>query len=472
MKLNLGKNIMKSRIPLYIFVFLFSLFFLTGCTSEENIAISEGLVEEGLELYEERYYTKALDKFVEALEKYPSNFQAYVGLTDVLLDKGWLDEAEDLANEASIRVNGSEAATIYSMVGGKYYGEGQYEKAKEMYEKAVNYDGEYEESRIGFAQPNIQLGEISAARKALGNKGESDEFLLLSSFLTLDDWEEGLKKVREIKDDELRKRLEEIHEIVDDDALYKNTSLAGEYINAGYPFLAIELLNKQSDDIEQYPDGQYFLGKAYLDYGDYESAIEKLNMAIMLDMDDDDLYVNLARAYAFGDDIEKALETYEIILSPSVADIVGEYVNVLLENDMTNRAERTLKSLLEDEDSFKLNILLMKVHYEQNELISMGEILEKLDEKTNLSQSETRDLTRYKLLHAVEDIENISEIEVLIERFSVFDRFNPELYLFTGKLLKHQEENEEAQEAFERAIELDLEGNITDEAKDLLASMD
>jgi len=35
-------------------------------------------------------------------------------------------------------------------------------------------------------------------------------------------------------------------------------------------------------------------------------------------------------------------------------------------------------------------------------------ILEKLDEKTNLSQSETRDLTRYKLLHAVEDIENIS----------------------------------------------------------------
>jgi len=463
---------MKSRIPLYIFVFLFSLFFLTGCTSKENVSISEGLVEEGLELYEERYYTKALDKFVEALEKYPSNFEAYVGLTDVLLDKSWLGEAEDLANEASVRVSGNEAAAIFSMVGEGYYNDGQYEKAKEMYEKAVDYDGGYEEGKIGLSKSHVQLGEVNAARKALGGKGDSDEFLRLYSFLTLDDWEEGFKKAREIKDDDLRGRLEEIYEIDDDDALYKNTSLAGEYINAGYPFLAIELLGMQSDDIEQYPDGQYFLGKAYLDYGDYEKAIEKFNMAMLLDMDDDDLYVNLARAYAFSNDIEKALETYEAILSPSAAEIVEEYVNVLLENDMTNRAERTLKNLLEDEDSFKLNILLIKVHYEQNELISMGEILEELEKETNLSQAETKDLTRYKLLHALEDIENVSEIEGLIERFSVFDRFNPELYLFTGKLLKHREENEEALEAFERAIELDLEGNITDEARDLLASMD
>lgn len=458
---------MKSRILLYIFVFLFCLFFLTGCTSKENVVISENLVEEGLELYEERYYVDAVEKFVEALEKYPANYEAYVGLVDVFLEKGWFEEAEDLAEEALSRVNTGQAASIYSMVGEGYYNVNEYEKAKEMYEKAVKADGDNEEGRIGLAKTNIQLGDVNQARKALGSKGESDEFLLLASYLTLDDWEEGVKKARDIKDENLRKTLEEIYDIDDEDVLYKNTSLSKEYINAGLPFLAIELLNKQSEEIEQYPDAQYFLGKAYLDYGEYDKALEKLSSAISLEMDDDDLYLNLARAYLFSENIEKSVENYEVILPY----FIEEYIGVLLDNDMEEKAEDVLKELLEEEDKFELNILLSSVFYQQDELEKMSEVLAKLEEETDLSQSETRDLVRYRLLYLVENIDDVDEVETLVERYSVFDRLNPELYLFKGKLFIHEDKNLEAQEALERAIELDLEGDVTSEATELLASM-
>ncbi len=471
MVLNLGKIVMKPKILLYIFVFLFSVFFLTGCTSNENKNISNDLTQEGLELYEERYYKKAMDKFIEALEKYPSNFEAYVGLADVLLDKGFLEEAEELASEASIRVSKTESAEIYSMVGSKYYDIEDYENAKEMFESAINSDSGYEGGRIGLAQTNIQEGDINEARRALGSRGESDDFLLLYSFLTLDDWDEGFKKIRKIQDSELKNQMTRIYEIDDEDALYKNTSLAGEYINAGYPFLAIELLNKQDEEIEQYPEGQYFLGKAYLDYGNYNSAIEKLNAALMLDIDEKNVYINLARAYLFNNDMDRALNAYETAISPTDLKSLEEYVDVLLANDMRNKAQTTLMSLLAEEDSFALNIMLVRVYYEYKELEKMSEILEKLDTKTNLTQSETKELKRYKILYSLEDIENTGDLDSLIERYSVFDRYNPELYLFRGMLLKNKNEVLKAQEALERAIELDLKGDVAEQAEELLASM-
>lgn len=463
---------MKSRVLLYISVFLFSVFFLTGCTSDENRITSESLTQEGLELYEERYYKEAMDKFVEALEIYPSNFEAYVGLVDILLDKGFFEEVEDLANEASVRVDDTQTAEIYSMIGEKYYDVQEYEKSKKMFEKAVKADGNYERGRVGLAGANIWLGDIREANRSLGNRGESDEFLLLYSFLTLDDWDEGLEKVREIEEDSLRELMGEIYEIDDEDVLYKNTALAREYINAGYPFLAIELLTKQNEEIEQYPDGQYFLGRAYLDYGNYERAIEKLNTALMLDMDDEDVYINLARANLFNNNIEKALDAYETVLFEENMDVLEEYISVLLENDMKNKAQTTLIDLLTQEDTFELNIMLAKVYYELGELNKMGEVIEKLDEETDLTQAETRKLKRYKILYAIDDIEDEAELDGLIERYSVFDRYNPEVYLFRGKLLKHQGEILEAREAFERAIELDLKGDIANQAERLLASVD
>ncbi len=471
---------MKSKISLYILVFLFCLIFLTGCTSKENISISEGLVKEGQELYQEKAYREAVDKFAEALEKYPSNFDAYVGLLQILLDKGFLDEASDLVQEASVRLNKSDFAKVASMVGDKYYEMGEYDSAKEMYKKGSNYD----EGKIGLAKVYIQDGEISKAKKALKGDSENVEFLILSAYLTLDDWKEGSSTINEvslndIEDEKIKEqvsRLREIYTIDDEDALYKNTSLAGEYINADLAPLAIKLLNDQGDELEDYSDGQFFLGKAYLDSGDYDKAIDKLNNAILLDIDDAEVYVNLARAYLLKNDTEKALDSYKAAIATVKEEnaelITQEYIDVLIENNMMNAAKSLLTDLIEENESFWMNIMLSSVYYKQKDLARMGEILNKLDEQANLTQSETRELTKQRLLYLMEDIKDVDEIEKLIERYSVFDRYNPEIPLFEGKLFKYQGENEKAKQALERAIDLDLQGEIADEATKLLATID
>lgn len=458
---------MKSKIPLYIAVFLFALFFLTGCTSPEKVTRSEEFVEKGQEAYENREYKKAVDKYIEALDIYPSNVDAYLGLMDIFVDKGFVEEAQELAEQAGMRLDDEEASRVYAMLGSLYYEQGNYEEAREAYENARDC----EEGRIGLARVNIQLRDIDEAKRALRGRGETAEFFLLNAYLTLDDWEKGEEILgdldsSEMSDDLERRvsRLEEFYDIDDDDVLYKNVSLAGEYINGGYPYLAISFLREQ-DDIDQYPDGQYFLGKAYLNYGDYEKAIEKLNNAMLLDIDEDDLYLALARAYVLNDDVNSSLDFYDLIAS----DVLEEYIGVLVENEMFDKADSVLSKL---EESFLVNLMIAKVYYESEDLEKMSGMLDKLDEETNLTQHETEQLKRFKLLYEIENIEDENEVEGMIDRYSVFDRYNPEVYLFKGKLSIHREDIPEAKEHLERAIELDLQGDVAQEASELLASID
>jgi len=474
---------MKTKIPLYLAVLLFSIFFLTGCTSKESITISDGMVKEAEGYYENREYKKAIEKFSEALETYPANVDAYKGLNNIFLDKGYLDEAEKLANEASLRVSKENAAEIYTLVGDGYYEVKDIDNAKEMYQSALEKEKSFEKAQVGLAGVYIQKGEVDKAVKTLKGGKKDAEYALLYSYLTLDDWEKGLEAIgrvdlNDVKDEGLKQKvtdLREVYAIDDEDALYKNTSLAGEYINSGYPFLAVKLLTSYSDEIQDYADAQYFLGKAYLDYGDYEKAIERLNKAVLLDMDDVNVYVNLARAYLASKNVEKSLDAYKTALSVVETEekeqVVKEYVAVLVENNMINAARTLVVDLLKEKASFAMNIILADIYYKQEALKNMGEILDQLEGETNLNQSETRGLVRYRLLYIMKDIRDVDEAESLIERFSTFDRYNPEVFLFRGKLFRYQEDNLKAREALERAIELDLEGEIAEEAIKLLATI-
>ncbi len=470
---------MKSKILFYLLILVFSTFLLTGCTSKENINTSKALVEDAQALLEEREYKKAVDKLSEALEIYPSNFDAYSSLMGILLEKGYFEDAENIANEASSRLSKEDNATIYTMIGSKYYEIGEFERAKDMFEK-VKGD---ERANVGLAEVYIQKGNVDEAQKVLKGMSNEAKSPLLSVYLTLGNWSEGSEKIDNIDVDVLEEevlierisRLKEIYTLKDEDALYKNASLAGEYVNAGYPYLAIKILTDQGDEVEEYGDAQYFLGKAYLDYGEYEKAIEKLNNAILLDMNDVDVYANLARAYLLNKNIEKSLDAYKMAVANVKSDenewAVSEYVDVLLENNMVSVATKLLVELIAEKDSFGLNIILADVYYKQNDLEKMGEILEKLSGQKNLKQAETQQLTKYQLLHALKDIEDVGEIESLLEKYVVFDRYNPEIPFFEAKLLLHQDENLKAKEALERAIELDLEGGIAEQANKLLATI-
>jgi tetratricopeptide (TPR) repeat protein len=480
---------MKSRLLSLFFVLLLSSFLLTGCTTNEAMELSNSLVEEGKSLYENKEYKQAVEKYGEALEQYPANFDAYDGIITILLKKSHFEEAENVANEAAIRVDSEDAATLYFRIGRAYYEHGDYENAEDMYKRALEEEKSFYRAKIGLAELNIWYGDLEQASKELGAIGGGNkkayDTLLLKAYLTLEDWEKGKEFVNEIdlgeisreETKERARRLKEIYESeeLEKDELHKNTYLAKEYINSGYPYLAIEILENKSEDIEEYWDAQYFLGKAYFDYGDYEKSTERLNNAVALDVDDANLFLLLGRVYLFQDDVDKSLKSYERAVSlaalPEDKNIVKEYMNVLIQNNILNSARTTLLNLLEEDDYPWIYILLAEISYTQGNFNRLNEYLRVLEDYADLTRSEEKDFLRYKILSLIEAEEEKDTILEIFASYKKLDEYDPEIFLLMGEYSLAQGNPEEAKELLNRSIELDLEGNITREARKILATV-
>jgi tetratricopeptide (TPR) repeat protein len=472
-------------IPVVLLGAILLTVWLFGSTSKEEINQSNAFVKEAQELYEESEYTKAVEKFGKALEKYSQNSNAYLGLMAIFVEKGYVEEAKELVSDASIRTDSETSAKLFSMLGELYYTNGELENARKNFEEGVREDKSFPGARLGLSKTYLQQVNFDSARKNIGSlnvKGEDVEYMLLRAYISLDDWSQGSKiinsvNLNDIKDEELKERvsdLREIYALSDEDALYKNTSLAREYINGGYPFLAVEMFGRQEEEIEEYWDAQYYLGRAYLDLGEYGKAVEKLNNAIMLDVDDANLYIVLGRAYLLDNNVEKALDMYKIAMNMANFEegehLVREYISVLLENNMLNVARTFLTDLGQSENYVWIELLLCEVYLQQKDLGRLSGSIGVLELKTDLNRRHEKELIRYKILFALEDIQNESELAKLIKDYESFDKYNPEAYLFKGMLLKHINEESEATEALERAIELDLEGVVADKASKILAS--
>ncbi len=449
--------------------------------------VAKALVSEGHALYEKKEYTKSIAKFSEALEEQPSNAEAYLGITTILLEKGYMQEAEEVAQEAALRLDNTDVARIFVNIGDKYFMLEEHQNAQEMYELSFEKDKSDLQVGLSLARFWIDREDIDKAIKHLDSVSSRDksnyEYLVLRSYLSLDDFSKGSSFINDVdlndisneSDKERVRRLREIYSL-DADSLHKVTYLAGEYINAKYPYLAIEIIEKQEENIEEYWDGQYFLGKAYLDHGDYSKAVEKLSNAVALEVEDVDLYMNLARAHLLSDNLDRALQNYRLAASNTNLleeyYVVQEYVSVLLENNMLSSARTSLLELLEDNNNPWIYLLLCEVTYIQKNLAEMYKYIGELQASSSLTPAEERELLKYRILHALEDIKNENELSELIRLYQNIEEYNAEAFLFEGQFLAYQEDIGPAEVALHRAIELDLEGEITQRARRILATIE
>lgn len=111
-------------------VMLIGVFFLTGCTNN---------VESGIESLEAGNYEEAKESFQKEIEKGRNLDEAYRGLGIACFE---LEEYEDAieAFELAVENETEDTAVLYSMMGACYMETGAYEKALDVYTKALSVE--------------------------------------------------------------------------------------------------------------------------------------------------------------------------------------------------------------------------------------------------------------------------------------------------------------------------------------------
>lgn len=259
-----------------------------------------------------------------------------------------------------------------------------------------------------------------------------------------------------------------------DDALYVAALLSGEYINGGYPRLAVGLLEPLKDRMGEYWDGLYFLGRAYYDIADYDKAVSALEDATQVAPDSAELLIMLGRTYFAKRDIDKGIANYDSGLALSTGDkkiaYLKEYYGILFAHGQYTKAIVQLNALETAADSIWVRLAYLRIYYVTQGYDKMKVHLDVLAKNTLLTGVDKVEYYSRYVEYALETGDKTLAKRLLDEMVGLDSR--SALYQFVnGKYQFQMGLMEEAKKSLENAIEYDLSGEVTENAKSLLAKI-
>jgi tetratricopeptide (TPR) repeat protein len=473
-------------ILLVLVISLSSWYILSKRITQEQMSLYEGKIQEAQAHVEARQFSMGMQKYYEAVDIVSSEVEAYKGIISILLAKNRLSDAQEVIEESGRALNNYDKSFLYKMVGDEYYNLKQYGKAYDMYDAGSFLGVNNMELELMLGKTYLNLGEVKDAKSQFNKTGYKGELLeeanlLLAYIYAIDDPQKAKTTLNSITDvEEVQIYYEEFEKILnslDEDKKFNATKLARVYINNGYPYLAILALEAKEEEMMEYLEGMYFLGRAYFDYGQYDEAVEVLNKALTLGgMEEDILWIK-ARSYFLLNDLENAIKSYDSAIGhmgPTTnSDLVTEYVELLLENNQVLKASDLVRGLLVlDGEKPYFNLLAIEVNYELNEDTKVEYYLNQLEEM-ELNNFDEKEYLKWKVLSMLEiDSEKREEdVEEYLDTLFELDRFNPYYHFFLAKVELEEGNEEMAIQSLEQAIEYDLDYEITDEALKLLSSL-
>jgi tetratricopeptide (TPR) repeat protein len=456
---------------------------LAGCTnSQQDLNSYNELIRDADKLYEQHEYSQAAKKYSEAVDLVSSESDAFFGLVTILTDKGKYGQAVELVEKSAGKISVVDRSKLYAIIANGYFSSGDLDNAEKYYLTA-DRGVDNIPAKIGLAKVYIKKGETDKVKDYLKISDVKDpnfaQAALLRAYLKLDDVSGAKKELSELTVSDLEGDVKEDYDSfiaatnsATDDKLYTATLLSREYINAGYPYLAIKLLEPKKDDMAEYVDGLYFLGRAYFDNEKYGSAIDVLNDALSFEAYTAEVYSILARSYLANGDQEKAFASFEKAYSfagdKAKEDYLLEYVDILLEEDQLTKVQTYLAK--GDDKSFDVDVRFVQLHYLKRDFEKMEFYLKKIAAMT-MTDEQKKEYLSWQITFETENDKGTSARENLSELRDL-DRYNPEYYLLLGKLELAENNTDEGKEALEKALEYDLEGEVTDAAQKLLARID
>ncbi len=496
------KNNIKKYIPwIILFLLVVSLgtwYYLSRRVSAEQLSQYESKIEEALDYEESRDFSMAMKRYYEAAEIVPKKVEAYDGIISVLIKKEKLDEAEEVIKESAKPLSNNDRSHLYKKIGDEYYAKKLFDKAYEMYDAG---------SFLGVNNPGLELmlgktylnqGKVSDARAQFSKSGYAgrdleEANLLLAYIDAIDNTDKAKSTLNSISNsdemeiyyEEFRKTLDDL----DDDKKFNAAKLARVYINNGYPYLAILILEPLKEEISEYLEGLYFLGRAYYDYGDYSKSIEVLDSALTLGGMEGEIFWVKGRAYMLTNNLESAINSYDSAIGyysgEKSSALVEEYFHLLVENNQLLKAEELVKSLLiAFPDEVYLNLLAVELNYILDEDAKVEfylNYLEELREEVTFVRNDEKDFLRWRITTLIDSYErNIEDdsvgeemvdIEKYMDELFELDRYSPYYGYFLARVQIIEGEEEMAIQSLEQAIEYDLDYSVTEQSLKLLSSL-
>lgn len=398
------------------------------------------LLQTAADQHNNREYSAALSTYNDALVLDSTSQAAYVGVLNILLDKNLSNDAQEFVDGASQVLSGTELGDLYLMIAEHYFTNKKWDSAER-----------------NFAQAD-KLGSM--------NGNSIDQYAISSLNAGGDRWS---SLVTSISNAELKSILKQYSDVTDakgSTSLYERAKLSQKAINLKAYRVAVGLLEDQEDVVE-YWDGLYFLGRAYYELGEYEKAGKYIDMAVLIAPDDTSLQLLAARNSVLMRKPSEALTHYDQYIIYSKEDevelsVLGEYVELLIKERRYSHALDTLAKMKQSSD--EIDLLKLKVLLAQGE---SAEITKAIDRMSSTMEPDSDAYYMYLWLSSLWYVEQgqftkAEQVISQVDQSEVSD--DPYYYYVMGRLINAKGDEKDADNYFKQAIEKDLDGTLSEMA--------
>ncbi len=427
-------------------------------------------------------YTLAINNFYEATEIIPQRLEAYSGILDILLMKNRVDDAVSIVRESTRSLSSNDRSYLYQSLGEYFLTAKDYDRARQMYQEGLGLGIENVNAELALGRVFLKLGRVDDAKKQVSLSGynednASEANLLLSYILGTEDIKKAKEQIGKISPTSkwapFYDEYDKVLQTLDEDKKFNATKLARVYINNGYPYLAIAVLEPLSADMGSYLDGMYYTGRAYLDAKEYGKAIEAFDKALTIGGMEKEVFWGKARAYYGQNDLQAAMDNYSRALGYAGKDVseeqLTEYVDVLLKNKQDLKAVEVIRDTLISVEKSFVYLLGIKSNYLAGEKAKVDYYLQQLD-KMDLTDIEKKESLYWKAKIAL-DSNNTETAKIHLDTLGGMDKYYPQYHLLLGIVKMKEQDATGAKESLERSIEYDLNNEITEEATKLLSNL-
>lgn len=451
-----------------VLIILFLVIFVVGCTNSPKDINHFELGQSYLESYE---YDEALTEFQAGIVSDPLEERYYLSIAEIYSKKGDEDKSIEILKKG-FTTNASNM--IANSLGQIYLTRGDFEESMKWFETTLLKDPTDKDALKGktkLLSLNKDIVGLKALLDNLDNTNVDSELLIMKGILSLDDTKEASRLIVQSNtvDDSNTDLAVELRMAL---TAYENSQTVHNlseiiYILLNYRWYEIAQIpvSKVLNDNQFYETAYVYQGLINLHTSQYDQALENFVKVRELNPDNLDSYIFQAQVQSLRNQegntiaiIEELFAREDLKLTPSQFSTIQQIYYDLGKLEKIEELYINFSDKIEIPPSETINYLEVLIKLEKFNQVDL--ITKDLLNEEGLTSAESAKLksieaiTSYNLDRKQEGVNKIAEAENIDNTIAI-------IHYYKGLILKDMGKISEAESAFERAIELDLQGNVT-----------